>query len=250
MMKQLLILCIALGTTFANLFEDTAVAPPPTVDTEEQHQHNYHGLFDEENTATTERITCDSVVAIAFAVHPKEVSSVKHQEQQQQQGLRRAKSEKDGFDDQEDTTDEEVEEYVHMEEEFACQSAEYGLIPITGTGEQMNEMREALANGSLISTVSTVEVELEDDVEDDASGGTGAIASTEDEPNTHSKSGKLPAGPVHLLDGDERRLAGEEPHRRLDQYEKLVGEQKLLVLWVVSPLNVCNCFIALLYSLT
>ena len=233
MMKQLLILCIALGTTFANLFEDTAVTTPP-VGTGEQ--HNYHGLFDEENTDDTERIICDSVVAIAFAVPPKDVSSVKQQEQQQQQqqqGLRRAKSEKDEFDDKE-ATDEEVEEYVHKEEEFACQSAEYGLVPITGTEEQMNEMRQALANGSLISTVSTVEVELEDDVEDDAIGGTGAIASTEDEPNTHSKSGKLPAGPVHLLGGDERRLAGEEPHRRLSQYEKLVGEQKLLVLWVVS----------------
>ena len=237
MMKQLLILFIALGTTFANLFDDTAVAPP--VGTEEQPQHHYHGLFDEENTDDTERIICDSVVAIAFAVPPKDVSSVKQlEQQQQQQGLRRAKSEKDGYDDQEDTTDEEVEEYVHMEEEFACQSAEYGLIPITGTEEQMTEMREALANGRLVSTVSTVEVEVEDDMEDDASGGTDAIAYTEDEPNTHSKSGKLPAGPVHLLDDNERRLAGGEPPRRLNQYDKLVGEQKLLVLWVVSPLNV------------
>jgi len=242
-MKQFLILlCIALGTTFANLFEDTAVTPPTTttVDTEEQQQHHYHGLFDEENTDDTERIICDSVVAIAFAVHPKDVSSVKQQEQQQQQGLRRAKSEKEGFDDQEDI-DEEAEEYPHKEEEFACQSAEYGLIPITGTEEQMNEMREALTNGTLKSTVSTLEIELEDDMEDDANSfGTDAIASAEDEPNTHSKSGKLPAGPVHLLDDTERRLAvaGGEPHRRLNQYEKLVGTQKLLVLWVVSPLNV------------
>lgn len=235
MMKQLLILIIALGTTFANLFEDTAVAPP--VEAEEQH-HNYHGLFDEETT-DTERIICDSVVAIAFAVHPKDVSSdAKQQEQQQQQGLRRAKSEKEGFDDQEDIDEEEVEEYFHKDEEFACQSAEYGLLPITGTEEQMNEMREALANGTLVSTVSTLAVELEDDMEDDASSGTDAIASAEDEPNTHSKSGKLPAGPVHLLDDNERRLSGGEPHRRLNQRDKLVGEQKLLVLYVVSPLNV------------
>ena len=107
MMMQLLILCIALGTTFANLFDDTAVTQPTTVDTEEQQQHHYHGLFDEENTDDTQRIICDSVVAIAFAVHPKDVSSVKQQEHQQQ-GLRRAKSEKDAFDD---NTDEEVEEY-------------------------------------------------------------------------------------------------------------------------------------------
>ncbi len=240
MMKQLLILIIALGTTFANLFEDTAVTPPPPVDTEEHHHHNYHGLFDEENTDDTERIICDSVVAIAFAVHPKDVSSVKQQEQQQQQqGLRKAKSEKEGFDDQEDTDEEEVEEYLHKGEEFACQSAEHGLVPIIGTEEQINEMREALANGTLVSTISTLEVELEDDMEDDANGGgtTDAIASAEDEPNTHSKSGKLPAGTVHLLNDNERRLSGGEPHRRLNQYDKLVGEQKLLVLYVVSPLN-------------
>lgn len=236
MMKQLLILFIALGATFANLFEDTTVTPPPV---EAGEQHNYHGLFDEENTDDTERIICDSVVAIAFAVHPKDVSSVKQREQQQQQGLRRAKSEKDGFDDQQDIDEEEVEEYFHKEEEFACQSAEYGLVPITGTDEQMKELRESLANGTLVSTVSTLAVELEDDTEDDAnSGGTDAIASAEDEPNTHSKSGKLPAGPVHLLDDTERRLSGGEPHRRLNQYDKLVGTQKLLVLYVVSLLNV------------
>ncbi len=150
--------------------------------------------------------------------------------------MRRAKSEKEGLEEQEDN--EEVEEYLHKEEEFACQSAEYGLLPITGTEEQINEMRESLANGTLVSTVSTLEVELEDDMEDDANiGGTDAIASAEDEPNTHSKSGKLPAGPVHLLDDDKRRLAGGEPRRRLNQNDKLVGEQKLLVLYVVSPLN-------------
>lgn len=252
-----LLVCITPGAA-ANLFDadydervvaDDAEAPPPHNNT-----HSNHHLFDvpvEEEES--ERYTCRSIVAIAYAPQPlndrkkgddADATIAATEQLGQRRRLRKKKKKKKYADAQKkgSSDDDEEEQHDHHQEEgFACELDDGQDVPIEATSAQLEEMRAALLNGTLISAVSTMDVDMfdntveEEEVEDTQyvvdSATSSETTTTNNPPSSsgHSKSAKLPPGPIHLST-NSRRLA-EHPQRRLN---KLTGTKRLLVVRIID----------------
>jgi len=192
----------------------------------------------------SERYTCRSIIAIAYSHRPG--GGEKKQRGVHDQGQRRRiksthRRKKHAIDDNSyDPNDEGEEE--HQEEGFVCEVEDGYEVPIEATYQQLQEMRAALSNGTLISAVSTMEVVMIDVAEEDEQVGGGASEYPPPQ-SSNSKSAKLPAGPIHLS-SNTRRLS-EHPQRRL---HRLLGGKKLLVIRVTDADGKAPIYNAAYYS--
>ena len=216
----LLLICIIVQGTAANLFseDEGVVVDDSHAPAWEQHRMSPH-LFAAPEEEEAERYTCRSIVAIAYS--RRQPSGRKSDAVKQGQRTLRKRDK---------TTDESSdmgEEEDHQEEGFSCELEDGSNAPIEATPEQLDEMRAALTNGTLISAVSTMDVDLVDVVDGDEQVDVG---SGDDTPPSHSKSAKLPPGPIHLS-SDSRRLV-EHQQRRLNN--RFIGPKKLLVIRVTD----------------
>mmetsp|Transcript_5060 Transcript_5060/g.8686 ORF Transcript_5060/g.8686 Transcript_5060/m.8686 type:complete len:814 (+) Transcript_5060:20-2461(+) len=222
-LAALLLSCIARGgTAAANLFDDEneqvgVAAEAPTTHRSREH----HDLFDAPGEEESERYTCKSIVAIAYSSR----QPLERRGEAVERGLKRLRKKKHSTDTGDDDNEELVDQ--HPEEGFVCELEGGSIAPIEATSEQLEEMRAALSNGTLISAVSTMEVDMFDVVEeDDELGGDDVgVSGWDTPPKSHSKSAKVPPGPIHLS-SNSRRLV-EHPQRRLN---RLKGVKKLLVI--------------------
>lgn len=217
-----LIICIAQGAA-ANLFDaDERVV----VHSDAESPHVEHSnLFDAPGPVEeAETYTCRSIVAIAYA--PQPLKDRKGDAAEQLGGQRMLRKKKKHVADEKGSQDEDEEVYDHQEEGFACELDDGGDIPIEATLAQLEEMRAALSNGTLISAVSTMDVDMYDIAGDTQYVG---ASETTNPPSSRTKSAKLPPGPIHLST-NSRRLA-EHPQRHLN---RLTGTQKLLVVRITD----------------
>lgn len=169
------------GTAAANLFDDEneqvgVAAEAPTTHRTRAHYNLFDAPGEEEES---ERYTCKSIVAIAYSRRPVE-------RREEAKRLRKKKHSTDTRGD--DDNEEEVGH--HPEEGFVCELEGGSIAPIEATSEQLEEMRAALSNGTLISAVSTMEVDMFDVVEeDDELGGDDVgVSGWDTPPKSHSKS--------------------------------------------------------------
>jgi hypothetical protein len=217
-----LLICILVQGTVANLFsEDEVVVVEDAHAPAEQHRTHPH-LFaaPEEEEVEAERYTCRSIVAIAYSRRQPSGRNT----DTAKQGQRTLRKRKDHTTS--DESSDMGEEEDHQEEGFSCELEDGSNAPIDATPEQLDEMRAALSNGTLISSVSTMDVDLFDVIEEYEQVDVGA---GDDTPPSHSKSAKLPPGPIHLA-SDSRRLV-EHRQRRLNRFR---GSKKLLVIRVTD----------------
>ena len=223
-LAALLLSCIARGgTAAANLFDDENEEVGVAAEAPKTHRSRAHNLFDAPGEEEeSERYTCKSIVAIAYSRRP-----VERRGEAVERGLKRLRKRKHSTDKSGDDDNEDEEVGHHPEEGFVCELEGGSIAPIEATSEQLEEMRAALSNGTLISAVSTMTVDMFDVVEeDDELGGDDVgVSGWDTPPKSHSKSAKLPPGPIHLS-SNSRRLV-EHPQRRLN---RLVGKKKLLVI--------------------
>lgn len=223
-----LLICIAQGAA-ANLFDADervvfhADAGAPT----QQSDPNNH-LFDAPGPVEdSERYTCRSIVAIAYAPQPLKETKGDAAEQQGQRSLRKKKkkhaaAEKKGSQDDEEEPD-------HQEEGFACELEDGDDVLIEATPAQLEEMREALSNGTLVSAISTMDVDMYDNIIEEDTQYAGGASEATTPPSSRTKSAKLPPGPIQLST-DSRRLA-EHPQRHLN---RLTGTKRLLVVRITD----------------
>eukprot|EP00986_Skeletonema_menzelii_P000710 scaffold204_cov135-Skeletonema_menzelii.AAC.5 len=217
-----LFICIAQAAA-ANLFneDEGVVVDDAHASAWEQHRTHPH-LFATPEEEEAERYTCRSIVAIAYS---RRQSSGRKADPAKQGRRTLRKRDHTTTDESSDTVEEEEE---HQEEGFVCELEDGSDVPIEATTEQLEEMRAALSNGTLISAVSTMDVDMFDVVEEDEQV---YVDVTEDTPpKSQSKSAKLPPGPIHLSI-DSRRLT-EHPHRRLNN--EFTGGKKLLVIRITD----------------
>lgn len=109
---------------------------------------------------------------------------------------------------------------IDTEEDFVCELYNGLTLPISGTEDQMVELRTMLNNGSLISAQSTVEVNIDTDLEN-----TDAILDSDDTGDV--KIVTLPPGSINLVHNNNI----ENQNRRLAYYE---GSKKTLVVRVTD----------------
>ena len=208
-LAALLLCCIARGgTAAANLFDDENEQVGVAAEAPKTHRSRAHyNLFDVPEEEESERYTCKSIVAIAYSSR----QPVERREEAKRLRKKKHSTDTSGDDDNEEQVDQ------HPEEGFVCELEGGSIAPIEATSEQLEEMRAALSNGTLISAVSTMEVDMFDVVEeDDELGGDDVGLSWWDTPpQSRSKSAKLPPGPIHLS-SNSRRLV-EHPQRRLNR---------------------------------
>jgi len=219
-LAALLLSCIARGgTAAANLFDDENEQIGVAAEAPKTHRSRAHyNLFDAPGEEEeSERYTCKSIVAIAYS---------SRQPVERREEAKRLRKKKHSTDTSSDDDNEELVDQ-HPEEGFVCELEGGSIAPIEATSEQLEEMRAALSNGTLISAVSTMEVDMFDVVEeDDELGGDDVgVSGWDTPPKSHSKSAKVPPGPIHLS-SNSRRLV-EHPQRRLN---RLKGVKKLLVI--------------------
>eukprot|EP00984_Skeletonema_dohrnii_P004208 scaffold1483_cov84-Skeletonema_dohrnii-CCMP3373.AAC.1 len=223
-LAALLLSCIARGgTAAANLFNENDEQVGVAAEAPKTHRSRAHNLFDAPGEEEeSERYTCKSIVAIAYSSR----QPVERRGEAVERGLKRLRKRKHSTDKSSDDDNKEDVDH-HPEEGFVCELEGGSVAPIEATFEQLEEMRTALSNGTLISAVSTMEVDMFDVVEeDDELGGDDVGVSGSDTPSkSHSKSAKVPPGPIHLS-SNSRRLV-EHPQRRLN---RLKGVKKLLVI--------------------
>ncbi len=232
-----LLICIAQGAA-ANLFDGDEERVVVHADAEAPtHSHSAHSyLFDDAGPVVeeSERYTCRSIVAIAYA--PQPMRKVDNATEQGQRNLRKKKKH---------AADNNMEVEDHQEEGFACEVEDGQDVPIEATPAQLEEMRSALLNGTLISAVSTMEVDMFDIAEEEDTNDVGSseITPPSSSSSSRGKSAKLPPGPIHLST-DSRRLA-EHPQRRLN---KLTGTKKLLVVRITDSEGLAPAGNAAFYS--
>lgn len=102
----------------------------------------------------------------------------------------------------------------HTDEEFVCERDDGSDVPIRGTSQQIQDLRELLNNGTLISAESTIEVVYQEEV-------TKSIVSSDEIPTKHVT---LPPGEVNL----------KQPQQRRYQRLKYEGEKPVLAVRVVD----------------
>jgi hypothetical protein len=103
------------------------------------------------------------------------------------------------------------------DEDFVCELEDGSVVTIEATDEQLMEMRSALRDGTLVSQVSTLEVDIMTDVPQveeqlQEEGGEAPKPKAKGK-GSKSKTAKLPSGPIKL-NTSERRLT-DHTQRRL-----------------------------------
>ncbi|KAL9184684.1 hypothetical protein ACHAXT_012654 [Thalassiosira profunda] len=113
------------------------------------------------------------------------------------------------------------EEEVDADEAFVCELQSGDTVPISGTSEQLAELRSLLHQGQLVSAISSVEVVTNANIE-----AIGVDAQTKDV-NSLQEAVALPPGGIQLVD-NSRRLANANQN---NPYE---GEKKVIVVRVTD----------------
>lgn len=131
-------------------------------------------------------------------------------------------------EDQDDGVFDRTLSNVDDGEEFLCELADGTTLPISGTSDQISEMRAMLQNGSLISAHSTVAVAADSaDLLADAA----AIAGM---PAQEGELGRLMEPTISLAPGNVIVQASPDSGRRLRRLATYEGKKKILVVRVID----------------
>jgi len=131
--------------------------------------------------------------------------------------------------------EESMNQQLISEEEFVCELYNGHTIPLDGSREQISELRSFLNDGTLVSAVSSVEVESvaggkmsEDDMI--------AILQNdkEEEHTSFDKKVILPEGSIRIINDSGSRRLEHNNRRRLNMYE---GDKKVLVVRVIDKVG-------------